>query len=473
MPKRNLILMVAVLAAAIVAMYVIRTTPPPPRPGAPAPPGPVDHTRRIIRENYYRQVTDDQLERGAVGGMVEALDEFSSYIPPDKVRAFRSRMSGKVCGLGVRIVADAGRIMVAGPLAGSPAHHAGVAPGDRILAVDDRPVTGLGIQSVQHLFDGPRGSTVRLELLRAGGRRQVVRLVREEFNIETVTGLARAPDGRWVWLVDPDDGLAYLRIEEFTRDTGQAFERVLRQLGQLTGVVLDLRDNPGGAKPAAIEVADMFLRNGPIVTVVSRSGRAERHVAHEAGTVPHVPVVVLVNSRTASAAELVAGALRARDRAVLVGQPTQAKACIQTMIPLGHDLGQINLTTAWFHFGPDEPVPLRPPGAAGSVRPHVLVTMPPPRRSELARLRAQALVLPPQRRGAETRPAAAPAGKHAAKFLKLDTQLARAVRLLKSPDEMGEILAQAAATRAAEQEARAEKARAEKAPATRQRPQPK
>jgi len=279
-----------------------------------------------------------------------------------------------------------------------------------------------------------------------------------------VTGLFRDDAGKWVHLIVPSEGIAYLRLREFTPETSQQFQRAFRQLTRLEGVVLDLRDNPGGARPAAIAIADMFLRKGTIVIVEHRADQSEHHVAHEAGTVPDVPVVVLIDSRTASAAELVAGSLQAGDRAVLVGERTRGKGCIQTMIPLGGDLGQINLTTAWFHFGSGESIMRAADADRWGIDPHVPVAVPAVRRVELDKLFAREEVLPPPK--PTTRPATrattAPDAARTVRFLKLDPQLDRAVDLLRTPQRITRILEKAAERRAAEAKAREAKAREKK-----------
>ena len=459
MSKRNLIWLAVIAAAAVAGVLLVRT--PRPRGGTPgARPGPAEQTRRLIRESYYQPIPDGTLDRGAIRGMVESLDEFSSYIPPEKVRAFQRRMEGKAFGLGLRVEIVDGQVRVIGPLADSPAHRARIVAGDRILSIDGKKLKGVAIEQVRRLLAPEDDTPVGLELLRATGERETIRLSGASLALETVTGLFRNDAGKWVHLIVPSEGIAYLRLREFTPETSQQFQRVFRQLARLEGVVLDLRNNPGGARPAAIAIADMFLRKGTLVIVEHRTGPAEQHVAHEAGTVPDVPVVILVDSRTASAAELVAGALQAGDRAVLVGERTCGKGCIQTMIPLGGDLGQINLTTAWFHFGSGEPIMRTADADRWGITPHVSVTVPAARRVELDKLIAREEVLPPPK--PTTRPATrattAPDTARTARFLKMDPQLDRAVDLLRTPQRITRILEEAAKRRAAEAKAREKEA---------------
>ncbi len=459
MSKRNLIWLAVIAAAAVAGVLLVR--PPAPRGGSPgARPGPAEQTRQLIRESYYQPIPEGQLNRAAIRSMVESLDEFSSYVPPEKVRAFQRRMAGKAFGLGLRVEIVGGHVRIIGPLADSPAHRAGLVAGDRIESIDGAELNGRTIGQVRRLLSPEDDTPIALEVLRATGERETVRLSGASLNLETVTGLFRDGTGRWVHLIVPSEGIAYLRLSEFTPETSQQFQRAFRQLSRLEGVVLDLRNNPGGARPAAIAIADMFLRQGTIVTVEHRTGPPEHHVAHEAGTAPDVPVVVLVDARTASAAELVAGALQAGDRAVLVGERTRGKGCIQTMIPLGGDLGQINLTTAWFHFGSGGPIMRTADADRWGIDPHVPVTMPAARRAELDGLIAREEVLPPPK--PTTRPATRattiPDAARATRFLKLDPQLDRAVDLLRTPQRITRILKDAAKQRAADAKARTEKA---------------
>jgi carboxyl-terminal processing protease len=458
MSKRNLIWLAVIAAAAVAGVLLVRT-PQPRGGGGGMRPGPAEQTRRLIRESYYQPLPDGTLDRAAIRGMVESLDEFSSYVPPEQVRAFQRRMGGKAFGLGLRVEIVDGQVRVIGPLADSPAHRAGIVAGDRILSIDGKKLKGLAMKQVRRLLVPADDTPVGLEMLRATGARKTVRLTAAPFCLETVTGLFRDDAGKWVHLIVPSEGIAYLRLREFTPETSQQFQRAFRQLARLEGVVLDLRNNPGGARPAAIAIADMFLRKGTIVIVEHRTRPAEHHVAHEAGTVPDVPVVVLIDSRTASAAELVAGSLQAGDRAVLVGERTRGKGCIQTMIPLGGDLGQINLTTAWFHFGSGESIMRAADADRWGIDPHVPVAVPAARRVELDKLFAREEVLSPPKPTTRpvTRATTAPDAARTDRFLKLDPQLDRAVDLLRTPQRITRILEKAAERRAAEAKAREKK----------------
>jgi len=445
MPKRNLIWIVAIIAATVVTAWVTRHNPPPLGESNQTEFRSVGRTYRLIKDRYYRQPEEDRIRQGAVKGMVDALDEFSTYVPPGDVVAFKRRIMGIERGLGLRVKIAGGQVLLVGWLAGSPAGRAGFAAGDRIMSIDGRSVAGLSLEGVRKLLDGKVGSRAVLEILRAGKKAKSITLTRQEFPVETVTGLYRDRTGKWVYLIDEADGLAYLRIKEFVRKTPEQFQQAFRQLGQVNGLIVDLRGNPGGLLPGAVEVADMFLHDGLIVTVFGRDSKPQRHLARADRTYPDIPMVVLLNAKTASAAEIVAGALRVGRRAVLVGTRTRGKGCVQSMFPLPDELGQINLTTSEFTFGPSGSITRRGEADAWGIDPHEQITLPPAQQRRLVQLRGLVELIAPRR--PTTRPAAetAPASQSpiVREMLELDLQLARAIELLKTPEKIEALLEEA------------------------------
>ena len=409
--------------------------------------------------------------------MVGRLDPYSRYIPPGKAQAFRKRMMGRGHGLGL-VAEEAGteRIVVyVHP--GSPADEAGVLAGDIIVAVNvknhvpGRPTTAPRSAATRPMTPGPDGK-VHL-VVRRGGELHSFAIAPADYSVEAVMGFYREREDRWVYLVDPDEGIAYLRVEEFVEGTVARFQRAFRRPSGVRGLVLDLRDNPGGLLPQAAALANLFIDSGPIVTVAGRGGGVERLVAHTDGTYPGIPVVVLVNGQTASAAEIVAGALALADRAVLVGRPTRGKHCIQGMFDLPGRLGLVNLTTKRFFFEADARDArrfqryvvraatrprARPPEADSMgtpIFPHVRVEISREDLRKLRRLRWKAWT--PRRPAPTTAPATRPAASAAEDIvdalLLLDAPLTRAVQLLRNPGEIRRILAAAARKRAARRKA--------------------
>jgi len=450
MPKRNIIWIVAILLAAMVVVLATRNAP---RPGLSPETRELRtilDTRERIRRHYYGPLDEQALRRGIVRGMVTELDKYSTYIPPDAVEAFRKRTeSGVERGIGLRLEETDGEIRVVVPLAGSPAHRAGIRPGDLIIAVGDEPVDGLAPAEVEKLLKVPLNEQVRLTIVRDDERAGEITLTCREFPIETVVGLCRDESGHWMHVIDPDARVAYVRIREFVRGTDETLQAALRAPGEIRGLVLDLRANPGGLPTQALNVANMFLSDGVIATFVSRSGRGESFPARAHGTHEGTAIVVLIDARTASAAEIVAGALWLNSRAVLVGQRTRGKGYLQSMIELGDGLGQMNLTTGEVLLGEDWAFARHPGSDDWGICPDVEEAIPLRSRRQLRRLRVHAEAPAPGE--PETTPATAlaePLQAIAQELLQLDTQLATAVELLKSPARMDSLVRAAREARA-------------------------
>lgn len=434
------------MVATVIAVWVARRREPTVVEITPAKLQPVVDTYRLIEDKYYGPLDHRKLKRGAIRGMVSALDEFSSYIPPDKLDSFTRHMAGKARGVGLCLEMVEGKVMVVGPLLNSPAHIAKIYVGDQVLGVDGQDVKGMALGEVELLLAGQVGSGVALSLLRRGDELEVT-VTRAEFPVDTVTGLYRDRRGQWVYYLADQTGIAYVRIKEFVKATGSQFRPICRKLGRPRGLVLDLRDNPGGYPEEAVPVADMFLAKGVIVTEVSRDGSPQVQRAHSEGTYHRVSLVVLINGRTASAAEIVAGALRGHGRAVLVGTRTRGKHCGQAMYRLSDGLGQVNLTTSQFLVGPDRAAGPHDGGENWRIKPHVEVTMSAPELRELRRLRLGAEVVPapvPATGPAQTPVKAIP--PIARQIVRMDPQLSRAIKLLEVPRQMDAILDKAAKT---------------------------
>ena len=462
MPKRNIIWILAIVTATATAMWMSRSDPN--EPGPPGRPGRFSHLVNVgsrIQSDYYQNMDEaklTELQVEALLAMTEALDEFSTYVPPEKVKAFKERMAGTGRGLGLRTrQTQGGPLIVTAVLYNSPAHRAGIQAGWRIVRIDRHTAGRYRPSEIRQALSPPLGESVLLtfgadddtEALRT------VRLTSEDFGIESVTGLYHLRRDerwarRWAWMLDQDKAVVYVHVREFVDNTVERFDQALRAAGGATGpggVVLDLRGNPGGQSGAAIRLADRFLTHGLIVRMLERKDRIDRpldgkrHNAHARGTLEDIPVVVLIDERTASGAELVAGALWAHHRGVLVGRRTRGKWCAQSMIELGGGLGLLNLTTSHFVFSrpPTTPAPENaPPG----VEPHVSVAIAPEDRQALADLRAKAER--PLPAGAD-RPTTAPAratrqARILARMLELDSQLARALALLRTPREYQRLL---------------------------------
>ncbi|MGK0358320.1 MAG: carboxyl-terminal processing protease [Bradymonadia bacterium] len=287
-----------------------------------------------IRENYVDRVPSTVLFRGAVAGMVDALDPHSALLDPAAVAQFYADADGQFAGVGMEVVIQQGWLTVVAPLHDTPAAHAGLRPKDRIEAVDGRTTRGQGMEVIGRWLRGTPGTPVRLTVRRAQQRPFTVSITRAIITIDPVDAERLG------------DGIALIRLRTFQNDTADELEAVLNEWAP-RGIVLDLRNNPGGLVRAAVAVADLFLDGGPIVAA---RGRAENSSwsAHR-GMLTDAPIVVLVNAGTASAAEIVAGALQDRARATLIGTPTFGKGSIQTLFGLSDGSG-VKLTIARYHL---------------------------------------------------------------------------------------------------------------------------
>jgi carboxyl-terminal processing protease len=328
-----------------------------------------------VENGYVEEVDERELVYGAIDGMMARLDPHSSFMRADVYRQMRDETTGEFDGLGLELSVSAGEVTVISPVAESPGERAGIRPGDRILSIDGAPTREMTLADATRRMKGPAGTKVTLEVMREGfASPQHLVLVRDRIRTQSV-------DMR---VLDAERRLAYVRVRTFQERTDRSLARALddarAQLGgPIRGLVLDLRNNPGGLLDQAVRVADVFLANGVIVSTAGRGRRnLEVERAREKDTEPAYPMVVLVNKGTASASEIVAGALQDHGRAVVVGTPTFGKGSVQTNIELEDGSG-LKLTVARYYtpknrsiqaqgIAPDvrvDEAPLRPEGAGG------------------------------------------------------------------------------------------------------------
>ncbi len=297
---------------------------------------------RLVEENAAEKVTPDKaIYKGAVPGMLRTLDPHSSFFDPKDYNQLREDQRGSYYGVGMTVQPKDGRTVVVAPFTGSPAYKAGIRPGDVILEVDDKRTDGLTTTEVADLLKGPKGTPVQVKIAREGVDSPIVfNLIRGEIPRYSVQN---------AFFIKP--GIAYIDIESFNENTSRELEDAFRRLDEKTvkGLVLDLRDNPGGLLTEGVAVAGRFLRRGQ--TVVSHRGRTspERpYTASNGNASRDYPIVVVVNRYSASAAEIVAGALQDHDRAWVFGDNTFGKGLVQTVFPLSENTG-LALTTAKYY----------------------------------------------------------------------------------------------------------------------------
>ncbi|MCK6527390.1 S41 family peptidase [Myxococcota bacterium] len=290
-----------------------------------------------VQTRYVDDVGVDDLLYDAIQGMVSKLDEHSRFLTPEQYRSLQEDTAGRYYGVGISIRTEGGEVTISRPLPGSPAEKAGIQAGDVIVSVDGLPASGETMDRAVASIKGPRGTEVVLALRRTGwAEPREFRLARAQIHTPSVES-AGLPGG-----------FGWVRISHFQERTGEEVKRALAELdraGSLAGLVLDLRDDPGGLVDEAVVVADEFLEGGTIVSTRGRAVIEETERAHRLGTRSQLPMVVLVNGNSASAAEIVAGALQDQGRAPIMGTTTYGKGSVQTVYEMT-DGSALKLTIA-------------------------------------------------------------------------------------------------------------------------------
>jgi len=299
----------------------------------------------IVRADYVDKPNDAKLIASALQGMLSGLDPHSSYMDAKNFRDMQVDTTGQFGGLGMEVTLSDGFIKVVSPIDNTPASKAGILAGDIIMQVDDQPVKGIALDRVAAKLRGPVGSQVRLEISRNADPNPIhVTLTRETIKIQSVKDHAEGND------------VGYVRITQFNDLTTDELKTALKNLAKklaehkVKGYILDLRNNPGGLLDQAVSVSDAFLNQGEIVSIRGRAPDESQRFDAKPGDLIHgKPLIVLINGGTASAAEIVSGALQDHKRAMILGTRSFGKGSVQTIIPLGPDNGALRLTTARYY----------------------------------------------------------------------------------------------------------------------------
>jgi carboxyl-terminal processing protease len=305
-----------------------------------------------IERNYVKDVSRRELMEAAIQGVLEKLDPYSNYISPEDIGRFKSSVEQQFGGIGIQIGVEDGQLKVISPLLGTPAYRAGLESGDAILEIDGKSTEGLQIDEAVKRLKGEAGSKVALTIRHAGSREKVtVSVTREMVHVDTVLGDSRKADDTWNFMLDRDKHIGYIRITAFGRDTTADVKKALEELQKegLKGLIVDLRFNPGGLLSAAIDVTDLFVADGKIVSTKGRNTPERVWEAQKDGTFEGFPMVVLVNHYSASASEILSAALQDHDRAVVIGERTWGKGSVQNVIELEEGKSALKLTTAGYH----------------------------------------------------------------------------------------------------------------------------
>jgi carboxyl-terminal processing protease len=302
-----------------------------------------------VERNYVKQIDRRTLIEAAVEGMVRKLDPYSAYISPQEIDRFRSNLDNEFGGIGIQVSSENGVVEVISPMAGTPAYRAGIQSGDRITHIAGKPIVDVAGDEVIKRLQGPVGSLAVFSIMRPSfAEPRQIAVTREVIHVETVVGDRRRDDETWNFYYDEARQIGYIRLSAFSRDTAAELQQALADLQRagLKSLILDLRFNPGGLLSSAIEVSDLFLRDGVIVSTEGRNVPRQSWSARDEGTFGDVPMVVLVNRYSASASEIVSAALQDNHRATIVGERTWGKGSVQNVIELEGGRSALKLTTA-------------------------------------------------------------------------------------------------------------------------------
>jgi carboxyl-terminal processing protease len=292
-----------------------------------------------IRRGYVEEVTDTELLENAIAGLLLELDPHSAYLNESDYVELQESASGEYGGLGLRVGAERGMIKIISPIDDTPAAKAGIKAGDLIVEVDGVPVRGMALQKAIDKLRGEKGTSIDLTVLRDNEETRIdFTIVRDTIQLSSVRSRVLEP------------GYGYVRVSQFQTSSGDDFKKELRDLKQqetpLKGVIIDLRNNPGGLVPASVEISDAVLDGGTVVYTEGRLPSSNsNYQASEGDLIKGIPIVVLINGGSASASEIVAGALQDHQRAAILGTQSFGKGSVQTVIPLG-DGRAVKLTTA-------------------------------------------------------------------------------------------------------------------------------
>jgi carboxyl-terminal processing protease len=302
-----------------------------------------------VEQNYVKDVDRRKLMEAAIRGVLNELDPYSNYISPDEIDRFKTSVESQFGGIGIQITHEKGLLKVLSPLVGSPAYHAGIEAGDLIVEIDGKATEGLTLDEAVKRMKGEPGTNVKLTVLHAHDkRRETLTIGREIIEVETVLGDKRNDKDEWNFMLDPEKKIGYVRLTAFSRNTADDLESALKQLKAegMKALVLDLRFNPGGLLKSAIDISDLFISEGMIVSTKGRNTDERKVTARKPGTYENFPMAVIVNRYSASASEIVSACLQDHKRAIVVGERTWGKGSVQNIIEMEGGGSALKLTTA-------------------------------------------------------------------------------------------------------------------------------
>jgi carboxyl-terminal processing protease len=304
-----------------------------------------------VERNYVKDISRRELYEAAIRGLVSKLDQHSNYIPPDEIESFKGTVENEFGGVGIQVSRESGRLLVISPLVGTPAYRAGIQAGDWITAIEGTTTREITLDEAVKRMKGPVGTSVRVTVIHArDGRTETLTLRREVVRVETVLGDRRNADDSWNFFLDEQRKIGYIRITAFGRHTTNEMRKAVKSLVDqgVRGLIIDLRFNPGGLLSSAVEISDMFVSEGRIVSTAGRNVAEQVVFAKKEGTYEGFPMAVLVNRFSASASEIVSACLQDHGRAIVVGERTWGKGSVQNIIELEGGRSALKLTTAGY-----------------------------------------------------------------------------------------------------------------------------
>lgn len=318
------------------------------------PLGPLAEAREYIHSRYVGEIEDHALIDAALRGMADALgDENTQYLSAEELSYFNEHVGGQFTGIGAEIDIHENRLRIVAPLDNSPAWNSGVMPGDIVLEIDGNDTLGIDIYEAMRQLKGQAGTTVKIKVRHRNGEINELTITRDTIHVASVRGYRRNLGNGYDYMIDPQNEIAYVRLTQFGESSLEELREKLAELkGQgMQALILDLRDNGGGLLDGAAGIADMFLTAGKtIVTTKGKGPETQTLVATENTLLPDLPLVVLINGNSASASEIVAGAMLDNDRAMLVGSRSFGKGSVQQLLPLSGGSSAIKLTTAYWYM---------------------------------------------------------------------------------------------------------------------------
>jgi carboxyl-terminal processing protease len=293
----------------------------------------------LVQQYYVEEVDTTKLVYGGIRGMLQELDPHTNFLPPDVYKEFESETSGEFGGIGIEITVQNDILTVISPIEDTPAWEAGIQAGDRIVEINGKSTKGFSIVEAAQHMRGKKGSKIKLGIFRDGfDKPRIFEIARGTVKVHSVK------------YTDLDDGFGYIRLTSFIENSAPEMEKALKNIEkthkEVKGVIIDLRRNPGGLLDQAVKISDMFLDDGVIVSTIGRNKREKEVIyAKKEGTYPNFPIIVLINEYSASASEILAGALQDNHRALIMGQRSFGKGSVQSVVKLGDGSG-LKLTVA-------------------------------------------------------------------------------------------------------------------------------